>query len=142
MANYIHITESLFLAIKSLLNAGATYPEVKKYYGISDNTCRNIRHAETFAEYKQIIAAIAAKNSELKKARKIAKAKKAAEEVKAVPASELPVPEPDVKPVQVVEHKQSITIQATHYMMQEMQETNKLLKDISNKLAFIVEQLS
>ena len=135
--NYVKITESLFNNAKSLINVGATYAEVNKYYGISINTCKRIKEAENFEEYKHIIAAIAAKNAENRKAQKLKELKPVAEKVGAVPASQLPAPAS-----QVVEHKQSITIQATHYMMQEMQETNKLLKDISNKLAFIVEQLA
>ena len=43
---------------------------------------------------------------------------------------------------QVVEHRQSVTIQATHYMMQEMKKTNELLELISRKLTFIVDQLN
>ena len=58
MASYVKMTESLFIAIKSLLDAGAKYSEVKKFYGVSDNTCKRVREADSFAEYKQIIAAI------------------------------------------------------------------------------------
>ncbi len=43
---------------------------------------------------------------------------------------------------QVVEHRQTVTIQATHYMMQEMKKTNELLELISRKLTFIVDQLN
>ena len=43
---------------------------------------------------------------------------------------------------QVVEHRQTVTIQATHYMMQEMKRTNELLELISRKLTFFVDQLS
>ena len=48
-----------------------------------------------------------------------------------------PAPQP-----QVVEHRQTVTIQATHYMMQEMKRTNELLELISRKMAYIVDQLS
>ena len=41
-----------------------------------------------------------------------------------------------------MEHRQSVTIQATHYMMQEMKKTNELLELISRKLTFIVDQLN
>lgn len=137
MANYVKVTESLFLAIKSLLNAGATYPEVKKYYGVSDNTCKFIKRSENFKEYKQVIAAIAIRNAENRKVRKVTNTVEKPEAPAPVEKPETPAPTQ-----QVVRHEQSITIQATHYMMQELQETNKLLKDISNKLAFIVEQLA
>ena len=50
-------------------------------------------------------------------------------------------PAPAQQP-QVVEHRQTVTIQATHYMMQEMKRTNELLELISRKMAFIVDQLN
>lgn len=37
--------------------------------------------------------------------------------------------------------RQSVTIQATHYMQKELEKTNELLTLISNKLAFIVDEL-
>ena len=40
------------------------------------------------------------------------------------------------------EVKQTITVQATHYMMQELQKMNELLTGISAKLAFIVDELT
>lgn len=40
------------------------------------------------------------------------------------------------------EVKQTVTIQATHYMMQELQKMNELLTGISAKLAFIVDELT
>ena len=43
---------------------------------------------------------------------------------------------------QVVEHHQTVTIQATHYMMEEMKKTNELLTLLNAKLAFIVEELA
>lgn len=48
---------------------------------------------------------------------------------------------PHIPAAQVVEHRQTVTIQATHYMMTEMQKTNELLAAISRKLAFIVDEL-
>lgn len=40
------------------------------------------------------------------------------------------------------EVRQTVTIQATHYMMQELQKMNELLTGISAKLAFIVDELT
>lgn len=40
------------------------------------------------------------------------------------------------------ENRQTVTIQATNYMMQELQKTNELLTGISAKLAFIVDELT
>ena len=125
----IKIDEKMFNAVKTLLNGGATYDEVNSYMGVSLASIGRISTAETYADYKQMIAASAIA---LKKKREAQKAVEAPTEKPAEPATEAPVKEV----------KTSVTIQATHYMMQEMQETNRLLKDISNKLAFIVEQLA
>jgi len=124
----VKITEKLFKAVKIMLEGGATYEEVKDYLGVSLQTCARIKHSENYADYKNVLAAMAVKNKGYKQAKANPK-----------PVEEKPVEE---KPVQVVEHRQNVTIQATHYMMQEMQKTNELLKEISNKLAFIVEQLA
>ena len=125
----IKIDEKMFNAVKTLLNGGATYDEVNSYMGVSLASIGRISTAETYADYKQMIAASAIA---LKKKREAQKAVEAPTEKPAEPATEAPVKEV----------KTSVTIQATHYMMQEMQETNRLLKEISNKLAFIVEQLA
>ena len=51
------------------------------------------------------------------------------------------MPQTPPAPVQVVEHRQTVTVQATWQMTQEMRKTNELLTLISNKLAAIVEDL-
>ena len=38
--------------------------------------------------------------------------------------------------------QQTVTVQATHYMMTELQKANELLTAISAKLAFIVDELT
>lgn len=42
---------------------------------------------------------------------------------------------------EAVEHRQTVIVQASHYMLKEQQKTNELLTAISNKLAFIVDEL-
>ena len=139
MDKRVKITESLFIAIKSLITAGASYAEIKRYYGVSTHVCTWIKQAENYEEYKQITAAVHAKQVEKRKA-------KATAAPVTAPVTEAPVKEPEKvteEPVkQIVEHRQSVTIQATHFMMQELQKTNELLTGISAKLAYIVEQLS
>lgn len=135
------LTESKFKACKILLNSGATVKEVMAYMELSEPVIYGIRAVDTFAEYKaervrkdlerKQVAAIKAKE---------AKAKEAAAQVGAVPAATLS--KCDEKPGEVVkEIRQTVTVQATHYMMQELQRTNELLALISNKLAFIVDEL-
>jgi len=127
MANWNKLTEGQFKAIKTLLRGGATQKEAAEYMQVSPNTAFWVAKAETFEEYQHMkaekhlerkqVAAIKAKETE----------KTAAQGTPAAP--------------QVVEQRQTITIQATHYMMQKLEETNNLLKLISNKLAYIVDDL-
>ena len=137
MARTSKVTEKIFKAVKQLTAGGATIPECAEYFMLAHSTISRIRAAETWEDYKHstTVAFLAMKEKESKK-----KYEKA--EAKVVP-TEAPVEQKqEPKQEQVVEHKQSITIQATHYMMTEMQKTNELLTQISNKLAYIVEQLS
>ncbi len=140
MAIYNKLTESKFKAIKILLKSGASVKEVMEYMEISEGVVYGVRAVDTFEEYKderarkdlerKQVAAIKAKE---------AKAKEAAALVGAVPAATLV---PENKPVEVVkEVRQSVTIQATHYMEEQQRKTNELLTAISAKLAFIVDEL-
>jgi hypothetical protein len=124
MANWNKLTAGQFKAIKTLLRGGATQKEAAEYMQVSTNTAFWVNKAETFEEYQQIIA-------ESHLAQKRVAAMKAKETAKA-----------EEKPQEIVkEVRQSVTIQATHYMMQKLDETNALLKLISEKLAFIVDDL-
>lgn len=131
MASWNKLTERQFNAIKTLLKGGASQAEASKYMEVSPNTVYFINKAENFAEYTQIQAERMLNRNQVAamKAKQEA-AKKVAAEVGAVPAA------------QVVEHRQTVTVQATHYMMTEMQKTNELLTAISKKLAFIVQELT
>lgn len=133
MANYNKLTEGKFKAIKILLAGGATYEEAAEYMQVGTSCVYKVRTAETWQDYLQANAARAI-------ADKQKRAKEAAAKVGAVPATTLAKEEP--KPVEVVkEVRQTVTIQATHYMMEEMKRTNELLTCISAKLAFIVDEL-
>ena len=130
MANWNKLTEGQFKAIKTLLRGGATQKEAAEYMQVSPNTAFWVSKAETFEEYQHM-------NAERHLERKQVAAIKAKETEKTA-AQE--TPEQPAAP-QVVEYRQNVTIQATHYMMQKLEETNNLLKIISNKLAYIVEDL-
>ena len=129
MAKWNKMTEMQFNAIKTLLKGGASQAEASKYMGVCQNTAYYVNKAENFAEYTQTQATLMNKKRAAINAKRAA-AKKIAAEVNAVPAA------------QVVEHRQTVTVQATHYMMEEMKKTNELLTAISNKLAFIVTELT
>ena len=127
------ITQSIFTAAKILTENGASIAEIAKYLKISDASVKYIRQAENYDEYKAIVAAVSAKQTAKRRAAK----KTEKEEPKLVSLPE----KKEERPVQVVEHRQTVTVQATWAMTQEMQKTNKLLESISNKLAFIVDEL-
>jgi hypothetical protein len=127
MANWNKLTERQYNAIKTLLKGGATQKEAAEYMQVSPNTAFWVGKAETYEEYLQI------------KAEKLLSNKK---RVAAIKAQEKPQEtKPQTNAPQVTEHKQTIVVQATWAMTQEMQKTNELMKSISNKLAFIVDEL-
>lgn len=110
---------------------------------VSANTVFWISKAETFEEYQTIKA-----EKELKKKQAVAAKKQAEEKAKTAQAAQVaqaaptPAEEPKPQTQEVVkEIRQTVTVQATHYMMQELQKTNELLKSISVKLGYIVEDL-
>lgn len=113
-----------FKAIKILLESGETIQEVADYMEVSKITVQRIKSSKTLDEYFHNLNA----------ARFMAQKKE--EEKKAEPKVEEPK-----QVTQVVEHRQTIQVQATHYMMEKLSETNELLRLISNKLAYIVEKL-
>lgn len=123
----IKVTAGIYNAIKLMQKGGATVKECAEFMNISTRTAQMIFSSESFEEYKNMIFV---KNNKRKWA-----TKKPEEKQEFAPVQEQP-------PVQVVEHRQSVTIQATHYMMEEMKKTNELLTLISNKLAFIVDELT
>ena len=135
------VTKGIFDAVKLLLGNGATYSEISKYMKISTYLVTIINRSETYEEYLDNCYEISCKKNEARKAARIAAkkaAEKAAEKAKALEKKEEPEQE---ESTHVVEHKQTVVVQATWAMTQEMQKTNKLLECISNKLAFIVDEL-
>ena len=135
MANYNKMTQGKYKAIKILLNGGASVKEAAEYMNCSTAVVYAVKNTETLEEYQAFGAEREAKRKQTAaiKAKQEA-AKKVAEQVGAVPAVEL------VKP-QVVEHRQNVQIQATHYMETKLDKCIELLTVISNKLAVIVSDL-
>jgi len=146
MGRYAKVTESKFKAVKILLASGSTHKECAESMGLSVCTVGVIKRSETYEEYKNITYMTSGYYR--KKMMKEAEAIKEAEEepveevVSDAPASSETKQEEIGLPAQVVEYRQNVTIQATHYMMEELRKTNELLTLISNKLAFIVEELT
>jgi len=144
---YQKMTEGKFKAIKILLSSGATHAEISESLGISDYVIRFVKASETFEEYRHKMYVNSAgyrKKVEAEQKKKEEEAKAAAEKAVAekAPAEQAEKKEYKEPEVQVVEHRQSVQIQATHFMTEELREMKELLKGISNKLAFIVEELT
>ena len=120
------IDERAFRAVKIMLDGGASYAEITEFLKVSSASIGRIRNCQTFEDFKK------ARQAEAFMAKKAAQeketAKKQTEEVKV---------ESETKVI----HEQSITIQATHYMMQELKQTNEYLKLISTKLCAIIDDL-
>ena len=122
MANYNKMTESKYTAIKILLNGGATVKEAAQYMQVSTAVVYGVKNTENFAEYCQ--------NSAERDARR---KQNAAIKIKTEQAANEP-------------ERQVGTAMTSTYQMNRVYEAlksqNELLKLISEKLAFIVEQLA
>ena len=114
--SYTKITDSVFWAAKTLFKGGASNKEVCDYLKLSSYTVNFIKKAETPEEYRNMV--FAAHNP---------KPKKAESEIQT--------------PAQIIEHRQSVTIQATHYMETELRAHTEILKCISAKLANMMENM-
>lgn len=119
MATNVKVNPRIFNAIKRLQMGGAPVSEAAEYMMITANVAGRIYAAETWEEYQ------AATYESMNKARAAKEQKKEAQKVECKP--------------QEVRH--TVEVQATHYMMQELQKQTKMLELISNKMAAIVEAL-
>ena len=142
------VTQGIFDAVKILLENNDNISEIAKFMKLSWDTVRIISNSETLGEYKQQMYLKSScyrkrMKAELEKEKKVAEAEKqkeaekVAKEVGAVPASELVKKDPE----QVVEHRQTVIVQASHYMLEEQKKTNELLELISKKLGRIIDDL-
>lgn len=121
--NYTKVTEGVFNAAKLMLKGGAVQREVCEYLNLSRRTVGIISASETYAEYKNNMYCTTAAYRAQEMAKK-AEAEKSAQ------------------PAQVVEHKTSVTVQATHYVETKIDKINEQLTLLNNKLGFIVDELA
>lgn len=140
MGRYTKVTESKFKAVKILLASGSTQKECAESMGMSVCTVGIIKRSETYDEYKNITYITSGYYR--KKMRKEAETEKVDNAVEETPEVVEAKTEEQETPAQIVEYRQNVTIQANQYMMEEMRKTNELLALISNKLAFIVDELT
>lgn len=125
MAARAKVTPNLFNAVKLLIDGWAKVSEVCKYMGISTWTYNAIRKSENIDEYKSLVAEL-----NLSK-------KKTGEKKNNIPDVEEKAEE---KHPAVVH--QSVTVQATHYMMEKLDKIIELLTVMNNKVGFVVDELT
>ena len=130
----LRVTQGIFNAVKTLQKGGATNKECADYMHISSATVSMIRNSEDYTEYKNKMVELSASHREKRKMESDANGKGIAQ-----PKNVDQIPTGEGK---IVEHRQTVTIQATHYMEQELRKTNELLTQISAKLAFFVDELT
>lgn len=141
-----NVDQKMFDCVKILLQSKTPRAEIEKYTGLGHTAIYRISVSETFQDYRNLLAAIALEyrqKKEKKAAEKAAAEKKAAEKAAAEKKPE-PAPEPEKpaeQPAQVVEHRQTVTVQATYYVSQKLDAMTELLKTISAKLACIIDDL-
>lgn len=141
--NYIagKVTQRVFDAAKILFEGGAKGAEVSKYLKISMPTAYMIKNAETYDEYKAVAYEKSAKKQ------KAAMAKKAAIEAKKTAEAKTEQPTPEEKKeyvqpaAQVVEHRQSVTVQTTHFVEGKIDVLIEQMKLINAKLGAIIDDL-
>ena len=136
MANYKQgkVTQGVFDAVKICLESGNSVSETAKFMKLAWETVQFIRDAETLEEYK------AAMYEKSKKAKQIA-AIKVKQEAKQEAKQETKPEAKQEEPAKQYVNPTVVKLEATHYMMQELQRTNELLTGISAKLATIVSDL-
>ena len=130
------IDQRMFDCIKILLASGQTAEQIKDYIGIAPTTVYRINQCENLQEYKNMMIAISTKRAVQKK-----KEKEEQKPVMLEPADQGATAKPE-PPTQIVEHRQSVTVQTTYYVTQKLDATIELLKGISAKLAFVVDELT
>lgn len=136
----IVVTPQMFSCIRTLLDAKAPYAEISRYLGVSHSVISKVTACETFEEYQALLATYSQRQ-------KASYARKAAAKTTSQKRSEEETIPDNDEPVKGTvangnESRQTVIVQASHYMLEEQKRTNELLTSISNKLAFIVEELT
>ena len=125
MAPKIKVTEQVYTAVKLFLDNGATQAEVKKFYDIGGEICTRIKMSKDYNDFLKTREEKNKKNLERYHAKKEPKKEIVLDKTYNNPA---PL---NAKDFYIVNR-----------IMQAAEEQTELLKSISNKLAYIVEQLS
>ncbi|MBR3166314.1 MAG: hypothetical protein IKF16_09125 [Lachnospiraceae bacterium] len=118
------VTQEIYDAAKALVKGGYTYVKAASVLGISRTTIQTIMQSINLQDYFDIVNA---------------KDKPKPEQQTTTQQKEQKTEERVEK---VIVHEQTVKIEATHYMMEELRKANESLKLISNKLCFIVDELT
>lgn len=114
------LTFEKYNCIKILLQSGASIDECAKSFAVTDFTIMQVKNSKDYEEYKDT-----ARADQWKKRQKTINAKK-----------ETAVPQ------QVVEYKQSVTVQTTHYVETKIDKMIEILTVLNNKIGYIVDELA
>lgn len=136
MSNKV-VDKRRFDAIKIMIESGAKNEEIEKFMNVSTWVICKVKKSETYEEYRNIIAAINLKKKE----------KREREEEKAAAEKETKKPEPEQKTTGPVAAPVTGTdIMASTYKLTQLidavKKQTEVLTLISNKLAYIVEELA
>jgi hypothetical protein len=130
MAQYNKTTEKTFTAIKILLNGGASQKEAAEYMNVSTYVTWLVDKSETFEEYQHYVAeksAVKARNRQL-----AALHAKEAEKKKETPV--------------ITDDKQKGGTMSANYQINRMYDVMKQMSEtltlMSNKLTFVVDELT
>lgn len=129
----VKVTQKIFDAVKILFDNGATYKEVAEFFNFSLSTANSIKVSETYEDYKHTSIVRSGRVRAIKAKEKAKEEEKKQEEQRKQEEQKKSEPKPD---------ETRGTVQIPFYITQEIKKQNELLTQISNKLAFIVEQLS
>ena len=111
------LTFQKYNAIRILLESKETIENIVAAFGVKEETVKLVKRCDTYEQYK----------SEFNTVKFIGKQKR----------KEMLQKQGDSSGMNISQ----IKIEATHYMMEELQKMNKTLVLISNKIAFIVDEL-
>lgn len=133
MATKVKVTSKIYDCVKLLFENGATYKEAADFFHLSLATVNTIKASDSFEEYKHMAMM---RGSKWKAANKKKQVETAKPEVK-----------PEAKPETVLtdDKQKGGTISANYQVSriyELLKQQNETLTMISNKLAFIVDELT
>lgn len=144
------IDEKKFNAAKLLFASGSTLEETADYLKIGLSTVKIIKHSETYEDYRHSIMAISAKQTQKKREEREKHSAPMVEikpEIKQEIKQEIkPEIKPENRPESKLEQMKVISSAASAYQINRMIDLMKqqldMLTLISNKVAFIVDELT